>query len=85
MMPILRTQNGSAASPSSAVNGDGHWISEDTYDIPGGKVDTIKESSVKSGQGWHSHATKQTSIIKQELSGSDLKPPSGMIVASLLF
>lgn len=81
VLPILREQNGAGtkvARPED-VNGNkqGHFFSENSYDIPGGKVDTIQESSVQSGQGFHTQATKQTSVMKQEFAGSDMKPSSG--------
>ena len=76
MMPMLRAQNGSDVGGTK----EGHWFTEDTYDIPGGKVDTVKESSVQSGQGWHAQATKQTSVMQQEFSGADIKPNAGEYV-----
>ena len=83
VMPMLRTQQanspGGAVARTSDMNGtkEGHWCSENSYDIPGGKVDTKQESSVQSGQGWHTQATKQTSVMQQEFSGADIKPNQG--------
>ena len=83
VMPMLRTQQanspGGAVARTSDMNGtkEGHWCSENSYDIPGGKVDTKQESSVQNGQGWHTQATKQTSVMQQEFSGADIKPNQG--------
>lgn len=82
---MLRTQNGSQSmAHSPVVNGskDGHWVNENTYDIPGGKVDTRDESTVQSGQGWHTQASKQTSVMQQEFAGADVVPNKGMLSVS---
>ena len=74
VMPMLKAQS---RSGEVAKHEDGHWYSENSYDIPGGQVDTTKETSVESGEGWHSHATKQTSFMKQEFAGADVQPNAG--------
>lgn len=85
MMPILRSQNGSALANTSDINGtkEGHWFSENTYDVPGGKVDAVQETSIHSGQGWHTQATKQTSVMKQEFAGADIQPNAGNTICLL--
>lgn len=73
VMPMLRQQNGGGSVvKSSDLNGskDGHWISENTYDIPGGKVDSVQESSVQSGPGWHTQASKKTTTMNQEFAAA---------------
>lgn len=81
VMPMLRQQNGggnmTVANPTemSGVR-EGHFLSEDTYDIPGGKVDSKQETSVQSGPGWHSQAVKKTTVMNQEFSGANVKPSS---------
>lgn len=74
VMPMLRQQNAAESSvvKSSDMNGskDGHWISENTYDIPGGRVDSVQETSVQSGPGWHTQASKKTTAMNQEFSAA---------------
>lgn len=80
VMPMLKAQNGA----DSAGTKEGHWFSEDTYNIPGGKVDTVKETSVQSGQGYNTQATTQTSVMKQEFAGVDLQPNPGNLCSNYL-
>ena len=79
-MPILRQgSTEGAVSTASGSNGakEGHWSAEKSYKIPGGSVDSVQESSAHSGPGWHTQATKKTTTMRQEFSGSEVKPSSG--------
>jgi len=68
VMSVLRSENGTVAAENDTK--EGHWVSENSYDIPGGKVNSVKETSVHSGHGWHTQASKQTTVIKQEQDSS---------------